>query len=196
MTEARQLVEERIADAEAVARRMLEGDLLGQIATVAEVLLEAYRRDRKAVFCGNGGSAADAQHLAGEFLGRYLQDRRSLPALALADSASTVTAIANDYGYADVFARQLEGAANRGDVLVAMSTSGRSENVLRAAERARELDVVTVGMTGAEGGPLAGSCDHCLCVPATDVPRIQEAHVLIGHTLCEYVERELFSPSS
>ena len=192
MTEARDLVEERIAEAGAVARRMLEGELPTQIATVAEALLDAYRRGGKAVFLGNGGSAADAQHLAGEFLGRYLRERRSLPAIALPDNPSTMTAIANDYGYAEVFSRQLEGLAHSGDVVVALSTSGRSENVLRAVDRARALGIVTVGMTGADGGPLAERCDHCLCIPAEEVPRIQEAHVLIGHTLCEFVERELF----
>jgi D-sedoheptulose 7-phosphate isomerase len=116
-----------------------------------------------------------------------------LPALALAGNPSTVTAIANDYGYAEVFSRQLEGLARSGDVVVALSTSGRSENVLRAVDRARDLGVVAVGMTGADGGSLAERCDHCLCVPAEETPRIQEAHVLIGHTLCEFVERKLFA---
>jgi D-sedoheptulose 7-phosphate isomerase len=193
MTEARELVEARIAEAEVVARRMLEGELPTQIAAVAEALLDAYRRGGKAVFVGNGGSAADAEHLAGEFLGRYLRERRSLPAVALVANPSTVTAIANDYGYAEVFARQLEGIAREGDVLVALSTSGRSENVLRAVDRARGLGVVSVGMTGADGGPLAERCDHCLRMPADEVPRIQEAHVIVGHTLCEFVERELFA---
>jgi D-sedoheptulose 7-phosphate isomerase len=193
MSEARDLVEERIAEAEAVARRMLEGELPTQIAAVAEALVAAYRQGNKAVFLGNGGSAADAEHLAGEFLGRYLRERRSLPAVALACNPSTVTAIANDYGYAEVFSRQLEGLARSGDVVVALSTSGRSENVLRAVDRARDLGVVAVGMTGADGGSLAERCDHCLCVPAEETPRIQEAHVLIGHTLCEFVERELFA---
>jgi D-sedoheptulose 7-phosphate isomerase len=193
MSEARDLVEERIAEAEAVARRMLEGELPTQIAAVAEALVAAYRQGNKAVFLGNGGSAADAEHLAGEFLGRYLRERRSLPAVALACNPSTVTAIANDYGYAEVFSRQLEGLARSGDVVVALSTSGRSENVLRAVDRARDLGVVAIGMTGADGGSLAERCDHCLCVPAEETPRIQEAHMLIGHTLCEFVERELFA---
>jgi D-sedoheptulose 7-phosphate isomerase len=193
MSEARDLVEERIAEAGAVARRMLEGELPAQIAAVAEALVDAYRQGGKAVFLGNGGSAADAEHLAGEFVGRYLRERRSLPAIALAGNPSTVTAIANDYGYAEVFSRQLEGLARSGDVVVALSTSGRSENVLRAVDRAASLGVMAVGMTGADGGPLAERCDHCLCVPAEEVPRIQEAHVLIGHTLCEFVERELFA---
>jgi D-sedoheptulose 7-phosphate isomerase len=193
MDDARELVSERIAEAADVARRMLEDDLVAQIAAVADVLVDAYRSGGKAVFCGNGGSAADAQHLAGEFLGRYLRERNSLPAVALADNVSTVTAIANDYGYEEVFARQLEGIARKGDVVIAMSTSGRSPNVLRAVERARELGAVPVGMTGADGGALADRCDHCLRVPTEETPRIQEGHVLIGHALCEYVERELFS---
>jgi D-sedoheptulose 7-phosphate isomerase len=193
MAEARQLVEQRIAEAGAVTERMLDGELPRQVAEVAEALLDAYRRGRKAVFCGNGGSAADAEHLAGEFLGRYLRERRSLPAIALAANPSTMTAIANDYGYAEVFSRQLEGIARDGDVVVALSTSGRSENVVHAVDRARELGMLTVGMTGPDGGALAERCDHCLRIPAEEVPRIQEAHVLIGHTLCEFVERELFA---
>jgi D-sedoheptulose 7-phosphate isomerase len=193
MTEARELVEERIAEAGEVARRMLEGELPAQIAAVATALLDAYRQGGKAVFLGNGGSAADAQHLAGEFLGRYLRERRSLPAIALPDNPSAITAIGNDYGYAEVFSRQLEGLARSGDVIVALSTSGRSENILRAVDRARALGTVTVGMTGADGGQLAERCDHCLRIPTEEVPRIQEAHVLIGHTLCEFVERELFA---
>ena len=140
------------------------------------------------------GSAGTQQaNLAGEFLGRYLRERRSLPAIALAANPSTMTAIANDYGYAEVFSRQLEGIARDGDVVVALSTSGRSENVVRAVDRARDLGMLTVGMTGPDGGALAERCDHCLCIPAEEVPRIQEAHVLIGHTLCEFVERELFA---
>src|SRR5439155_12397614 len=146
MAEARRLVEQRIAEAGAVTGRILEGELPGQVAAVAEVLLDAYRRGRKAVFLGNGGSAADAEHLAGEFLGRYLRERRSLPAIALAANPSTMTAIANDYGYAEVFSRQLEGLARSGDVVMALSTSGRSENVLRAVDRARALGVLAVGM--------------------------------------------------
>jgi D-sedoheptulose 7-phosphate isomerase len=193
MTDARDLAEERIAEAAAVAQRMLEGDMAAEIATVAELLVDAYRNGGKAVFCGNGGSAADAQHLAGEFLGRYLRDRRSLPAVALADGISTLTAIANDYGFDEVFARQLEGIVQEGDVVLALSTSGRSENVLRAVDRARELGAVTVGMTGADGGPLAERCHHCLRAPTDQTPRIQEAHMVVGHTLCEYVERELFA---
>ncbi|MGH2925479.1 MAG: D-sedoheptulose-7-phosphate isomerase [Solirubrobacterales bacterium] len=173
---------------------MLEGEMAEQVGSAANAILDSYRAQGKAIFCGNGGSAADAQHLAGEFLGRYLRDRRSLPAVALADGISTVTAIANDYGFAEIFSRQLDGIARAGDVLVAMSTSGNSENVLAAVDRAGELGVVTVGMTGADGGALAERCDHCLRVPSDQVPRIQEAHMLIGHALCEFVERELFAP--
>ncbi len=193
MSDARGLVEERIREAGELTGRMLDGDLTEQVASVATAILDCYRAGGKAIFCGNGGSAADAQHLAGEFLGRYLRDRRSLPAVALADGISAVTAIANDYGFAEIFSRQLEGVARSGDVLVALSTSGRSENVLAAVDRAAELGVVTVGMTGAEGGPLCERCDHCLRVPSDQVPRIQEAHMLIGHALCEFVERELFA---
>ncbi len=193
MSEARELVEERIREANDLGARMLEGALTDQIASVATAILDSYRSGGKAIFCGNGGSAADAQHLAGEFLGRYLRDRRSLPAVALADGISTVTAIGNDYGFDQIFARQLEGIARSGDVLVGLSTSGRSENVLAAVDRAGELGVLTVGMTGADGGSLAERCDLCLRVPSDETPRVQEAHMLIGHALCEFVERELFA---
>jgi D-sedoheptulose 7-phosphate isomerase len=193
MSDARSLAEERIREAGELTARMLDGDLTEQIAAAADAILEAYRAGGKAIFCGNGGSAADATHLAGEFLGRYLEERRSLPAVALADGISTVTAIGNDYGFDQVFARQLEGVGRRGDVLVALSTSGRSENVIAAVARAAELGVVTVGMTGSDGGPLAERCDLCLRVPSDETPRIQEAHMLIGHALCEFVERELFA---
>lgn len=193
MSEARDLVEERIREANDLGARMLEGALTDQIASVATAILDSYRSGGKAIFCGNGGSAADAQHLAGEFLGRYLRDRRSLPAVALADGISTVTAIGNDYGFDQIFARQLEGIARSGDVLVGLSTSGRSENVLAAVDRAGELGVLTVGMTGADGGGLAERCDLCLRVPSDETPRVQEAHMLIGHALCEFVERELFA---
>jgi D-sedoheptulose 7-phosphate isomerase len=193
MSDAGELVADRIRDAGELTGRMLDGEMAEQVGSVANAILHSYRASGKAIFCGNGGSAADAQHLAGEFLGRYLRDRRSLPAVALADGISTVTAIANDYGFAEIFSRQLEGIARAGDVLVAMSTSGNSENVLAAVDRAAELGLVTVGMTGAEGGSLAARCDHCLRVPSDQVPRIQEAHMLIGHALCEFVERELFA---
>ena len=164
---------------------------LRSIAEVAEVLVATYRRGGKALFFGNGGSAADAQHLAAEFIGRFAADRRPLPALALSVNPSSLTALANDYGFEEVFARQIRALASPGDVAVALSTSGRSPNVLRGVEAAREQGIVTVGLTGEGGGALKERVDYCICVPSSVTPRIQECHILIGHVLCEIVEREL-----
>lgn len=187
------IVRERLAESVALGERLLQGAIATQIAAVATVMVEAYRAGNKAVFFGNGGSAADAQHLAAEFLGRYLLDRASLPAVALSDNSAAVTAIGNDYDYAEVFSRQVEGVGARGDVAVGLSTSGRSANVVRGLESARRGGLVTVGFTGAAGGRVEQTADHCLCVPSEETPRIQEGHMLIGHTLCELVERELFA---
>ncbi len=144
-------------------------------------------------FCGNGGSAADAQHLACELAGRYLLDRPALPAVALSTNTSSLTAIGNDFGYDDVFARQLEGLGAPGDVLVAITTSGRSKSVLRAVEVARTLGMVVIGMTGARGVGFARRCDHALVTPHDLTPRVQEGHIAMGHALCELIERALFS---
>jgi D-sedoheptulose 7-phosphate isomerase len=139
---------------------------------------------------GNGGSAADAQHLAAELVGRYQHERRALPALALTANTSTLTAIGNDYSYERVFARQLEALGSPGDVAVGISTSGKSPNVLSAMRTAKEIPVTTVGMTGMQGGDLAGLADYCICVPSEQTPRIQEGHILIGHILCEVIEQK------
>lgn len=187
------IVRQRLADSVAVGVRMLEGAIATQMAAVAIVMVEAYRAGKKALFFGNGGSAADAQHLAAEFLGRYLLDRASLPAVALSDNAAALTAIGNDYDFSDVFARQVEGVGAPGDVALGLSTSGKSENVVRALESASDHGLVTVGLTGAAGGRVKQAADHCLCVPSEETARIQEGHMLIGHTLCELVERELFA---
>jgi D-sedoheptulose 7-phosphate isomerase len=141
--------------------------------------------------CGNGGSAADAQHIAAELTGRFLRDRKPLPALALHGNASSLTAIGNDYGYEQVFAREVDAHGRRGDVLLAISTSGNSANVLRAIEVARDKEMVVIGLTGESGGKMRALCDVCLCVPSTSTPRIQECHILIGHTICEFLERTL-----
>lgn len=143
-------------------------------------------------FCGNGGSAADAQHVAAELVGRFMKERRSLPATALSTNSSTLTAIGNDYGYEQVFSRQLEGLARRGDMLFAFSTSGNSPNVLRAAETAKAMGVSVVGLTGSKGGKLAALCDACFQVPSDHTPRIQEMHIAIGHMLCDVIDDIMF----
>lgn len=141
--------------------------------------------------CGNGGSAADAQHIAAELTGRFFRDRRALPAMALHGNTSSLTAIGNDYGYDEVFAREVEAHGRKGDVLLAISTSGDSRNVVRAIETARDKGMTVIGLTGEHGGKMRDLCDACLCVPSRSTPRIQECHILIGHTICELLERIL-----
>jgi len=162
------------------------------VASAAELILGCFQNGGTVFFCGNGGSAADAQHLAAEFSGRYLVDRPGLPAIALTTNTSAVTAIGNDYGYRDVFSRQLEGLAAPGDVLVAISTSGRSESVRRAVRAAQALHMGVIGMTGAKGGEFAAMCDVALVTPSAVTPNIQEGHIAMGHAFCLLVERALF----
>lgn len=171
-------------------------ECLPDLITAADVLVSAYRTGHKALFFGNGGSAADAQHLAAEFVGRYLRNRQPLPALALNANTSVVTAIGNDYGYQEVFARQLEAFAVAGDVAVALSTSGKSANVVEAALRARQLGIFTIALTGASGGDLKGIVDTLIAVPSDDTPRIQECHILAGHALCDAVESAITTKTS
>jgi len=162
------------------------------IEEVATLLIRTFQRGGRVFFCGNGGSAADAQHLAAELTGRYYQDRPPLPAEALHVNTSFLTAVANDYSYEEVFARLLKAWGREGDVLWAMSTSGNSPNVLRAIDTARELGMVVIGLTGAKGGKMVGRCDYLFRAPSQDTPRIQEAHMVVGHTVCELVEAALF----
>jgi D-sedoheptulose 7-phosphate isomerase len=171
-------------------------ELIETVAAVGAALAGALRGGRKIFFFGNGGSAADAQHLAAELVGRFERERRALPAIALGTNTSTLTAIGNDYSYEAVFARQLEALSSPGDVAVGISTSGRSPNVISAVRAGRKAGVITVGMTGLRGDELAASADYCVRVPSDKTPRIQEAHILIGHILCEIVEEELFDGSS
>jgi D-sedoheptulose 7-phosphate isomerase len=169
---------------------------LPALTAAADALISAYRTGHKALFFGNGGSAADAQHLAAEFLGRYLREREPMPALALNANTSAVTAIGNDYGYEQVFARQLQALAAPGDVAVAISTSGNSPSVLEAALCARRLGLYTIGLTGASGGRLRGTVDALIAVPSDETPRIQECHILAGHALCDAVEQAMSTASA
>jgi D-sedoheptulose 7-phosphate isomerase len=178
-----------------VHNRLL-GACLPELTAAADALVSAYRAGHKALFFGNGGSAADAQHLAAEFLGRYLCQRRPLPALALNANTSAVTAIANDYGYEDVFARQLEALAAPGDVAVAISTSGNSPSVVDAVMSAQGLGIFTIGLTGASGGRLRGLVDVLIAAPSQETPRIQECHILLGHALCDAVEQAMVTEGS
>ncbi len=166
--------------------------LIKAIHDVAETCMEAFCEGNKVLFCGNGGSAADAQHLAAEFSGRFSYDRDPLPSEALHVNSSYLTAVANDYSFDEVYSRVLKGTGVEGDVLVAISTSGNSQNIIRALEAARGMGIITVGMTGQTGGKMKDLCDFLINVPSTETPRIQEAHIMIGHIICEYVESTLF----
>lgn len=161
------------------------------IERAAQAMIASMAAGNKIMFCGNGGSAADSQHLAAELMGRYLRDRGPLPALALTVDTSALTAIGNDYGYVEVFARQLRGVGRSGDVLVGLSTSGNSANVIAAIEAARAMGVVTIGMTGTNSGRMDDLCDILIKVPATRTNRIQEMHIAVGHMLCGFVEDAL-----
>ena len=158
------------------------------IEQAAGIIIDALKRGRAIYFCGNGGSAADAQHLAAELSGRFLKNRRPFPGVALTTNTSALTAIGNDFGYDEIFSRQLEGVATAGDVLVALSTSGNSANVVKAVDSARNAGVKTIGLTGERDSALSAKCDVCLKVPSASTPRIQEMHILLGHILCELAE--------
>jgi D-sedoheptulose 7-phosphate isomerase len=163
------------------------------VAAVIEEIVRSLKGGGKLLIFGNGGSAADAQHIAAEFVNRYLIERPPLPAIALTTDASALTSILNDYGAEVIFAKQIQALGRKGDVAIAISTSGNSANILRGIEACREIGIRTIGFTGGTGGAMTGRVDHLLCVSATrSTPRIQEVHILIGHTICELVDQELF----
>jgi D-sedoheptulose 7-phosphate isomerase len=192
MSDQRSLIDERIADHIALVTLLRASeDYLAAVASAADAIIAALRNGHKILFFGNGGSAADAQHLAAELTGRFLRERASLPGLALSTNSSSVTAIGNDYGYDEVFSRPLSGLGSAGDVAFGLSTSGNSPNVLRAMQVAKEKKMVTVGLSG-RAGKLAGVVDHAICIPCEATPRIQEAHILTGHILCELIESAMF----
>jgi D-sedoheptulose 7-phosphate isomerase len=164
------------------------------ISRIAEMCVAALERGNKVLLCGNGGSAADAQHLAAELVSRFAFDRPGLPAFALTTDSSVMTGIGNDYGYEHIFARQIEAVGTKGDVLIAMSTSGRSPNVLAALRAARKKGITTIGFTGRSGGDMPGLCDIVYRAPADETPKIQEGHIIVGHIVCGVVERALFAP--
>ncbi len=191
------LIQQSLSASMAVKQAILEDPIfLQKIEQAAQAWIMTFRNGGKVLFCGNGGSAADAQHLAAELSGRFYIDRPPLYAEALSVNASYVTAVGNDYGFDEIFARMTQAAGRPGDVLVALSTSGNSSNVLKAIAQARTQGMVVVGFTGATGGDMATRCDVLLNVPSTDTPRIQEAHMLIGHVLCQLVESTLFGPTA
>lgn len=182
-------------DSAAVKQRFVR-DHADRIEQLAQVIAGAFREGRKVLLFGNGGSATDASHIAAEFVGRYHRDRAALPAIALATDMAALTCIANDYEYAEIFARQIQAHGQKGDVAIAISTSGNSPNVLKGVEAARTRGLTTIGWTGGAGGKLAKLVDHAFIVPSTVTARIQECHITLGHVLCELVEEGLFGQTS
>lgn len=188
-----QYIRERISSAAALKTKLLSDNvLIESVAAAGAAIISCFRNNGKVLFCGNGGSAADAQHLAAEFSGRFYYDRPPLFAEALHVNTSYVTAVANDYSYDVIYSRLVEAMGQEGDVLVGLSTSGNSPNVVQAMAAARKKGMITIGFTGEGGGKMKVYCDHLLAIPSTDTPRIQECHMLLGHTICERVESEVF----
>lgn len=167
-------------------------NILDLIKKVALEIIKAYKNGNKTLLAGNGGSAADAQHIAGELVSRFYFDRPGLASIALTTDTSILTAIGNDYGYEKVFSRQLEAQGLKGDIFIGISTSGNSANILKALEICKEKGIISIGLTGQSGGKMNELCDYCIKVPSSCTPRIQESHILIGHILCAIVEEELF----
>ncbi len=183
-----------IADSIAVKQQLLVNDtLLKTISAITEKMVAALKKGNRIYFCGNGGSAADAQHLAAEFSGRFYKDRDALPAEALHCNTSYLTAVANDYSFDVVYARLINGIGTKGDFLVGLSTSGNSVNIIKAFEVARSKEISTVGFTGASGGKLKELSDYLVNVPSSDTPRIQESHIMLGHIICQLVEEQYFA---
>ena len=193
-TQLQAVISQRIEASIAVKQRLLGHTEI--CAEVAERIIRAFRRGNKVLLFGNGGSAADAQHIAAEFVGRFYLDRPALPAQALTVNTSSITAIGNDYTFDQIFSREIEAFGQAGDVAIGISTSGNSRNVIGALRVAKRKNMVTVGMTGESGGLLKAETDYCICVPSSDTPRIQEAHILVGHILSELVEQAIFGGSN
>lgn len=169
-------------------------ELLTTVEKVIDVITNAFKNGNRVYFCGNGGSAADAQHLAAEFSGRFYTDRKALPAEALHCNTSYLTAVANDYGYDVVYSRMIDGIGEKGDVLIGLSTSGNSGNIIKAFEVAREKGMATIAFTGITGGQMKSVSDYLINIPSADTPRIQESHITIGHIICQLVEEKYFTP--
>src|SRR5215472_14964780 len=189
----RRSVESTIATMELVRS---DSTLLATVSRTAQAVINAYRQGNKVLLFGNGGSANDAQHIATELVGRFAFNRPALPAISLAESLSSVTAISNDYGFEQVFSRQIEAFGRPGDIAIALSTSGNSPNVLHGVATANKADLLTFGLTGRSGGKLRSIVKECICVPSDETPRIQECHTLVGHILSQIVEQELFGQKS
>lgn len=191
MRNSKSLIEHFVSESIRVKTEFFETNT-SLVAETAARMAAALRDGRKVLLFGNGGSAADAQHIAAEFVGRFIPDRIPLPAISLATDTSALTALGNDYGYSAVFSRQLQALGNAGDIAIGISTSGNSPSVLEALDVARSKGLFTIGFTGQDGGKMSGKADVLFCVPTRMTPRIQETHILLGHILCELIDRELF----
>jgi D-sedoheptulose 7-phosphate isomerase len=189
------LLRKSVEDAVTVCEGLLADEVVTAIEHATDAIIGSLRAGGKVLLCGNGGSAADAQHLAAELIGRFCLDRKALPAIALADNVAAMTAIGNDYSYDDVFVRGVQGLGNQGDVLIGLSTSGSSRNVLAALEAALAAGLTTIALVGRPGSTMADLAHHTISVPGTNTARIQEGHMLVGHTIFEMVERELCATS-
>jgi D-sedoheptulose 7-phosphate isomerase len=187
-------IEDQIAQAENLMSKMLaDKDLIVAVSAAANACIHSLKNGGKILLAGNGGSAADAQHIAGEFVSRFMFDRPGLSAIALTTDTSILTAIGNDYGYEKLFSRQVQALGRKDDVLIAYSTSGKSPNILAALQAATEIEMTTIGFTGNRGGPMHDLCNYTLSVPSPDTPKIQEGHLVLGHILCGIVEQSLFA---
>ena len=188
------LIKRNISDSIRIKQKLLESDdIMVDIIKVADLIVEAFNKGNKLLFCGNGGSAADAQHLAAEFSGKYYLNRPPLHAEALHTDTSFMTAVSNDFSFDEVYARLIQGIGKQGDILIGMSTSGNSKNVIKALEEAKKKNIITIGFTGKANGNMKSYCDYLINIPSDDTPRIQECHLMLGHAICELVENELFS---
>jgi len=189
----KKMIIRRIEESVDIKKKILnDQQQISLIENSAQMIIDTLRDGGKVLTCGNGGSAADAQHIAAELQGKFYMQRGSLSAIALTTNTSAITAISNDYGFSEAFVRQLQGVGSSGDILIGISTSGNSLNVIRAFEEARRIGLKRIAFTGETGGQLGSLSDICINVPSKDTPRIQEAHILIGHIICELVELELF----
>ncbi|EAK0419199.1 D-sedoheptulose 7-phosphate isomerase [Campylobacter jejuni] len=186
-------IKEHFQESILVKEQILKDEnLINLIKNASLEVIKAYKNGNKTLLAGNGGSAADAQHIAGEFVSRFYFDRPGIASIALTTDTSVLTAIGNDYGYENLFARQVQAQGVKGDVFIGISTSGNSKNILKALELCKQKEIISIGLSGASGGAMNELCDYCIKVPSTCTPRIQEAHILIGHIICAIVEEELF----
>ncbi|EAK0024355.1 D-sedoheptulose 7-phosphate isomerase [Campylobacter jejuni] len=186
-------IKEHFRESILVKEQILKDEnLITLIKNASLEVIKAYKNGNKTLLAGNGGSAADAQHIAGEFVSRFYFDRPGIASIALTTDTSILTAIGNDYGYENLFARQVQAQGVKGDVFIGISTSGNSKNILKALEFCKQKEIISIGLSGASGGAMNELCDYCIKVPSTCTPRIQEAHILIGHIICAIVEEELF----